>query len=181
MEPNDANGKLEVQIQTSATNAMPAGTPVYLHLLLTNYLDDPGLSETMYCRVYRNSELVEDLAADTELYIPGEVGDTFDVNVYCYIVDDGSYSHNINIAMNIADEEGVIIPPTGSPDICGDGFVGPDGFVNLFDFSCFAAEWLNGPCEAEGWCNNADIDRSGDVGIGDLWEMAAMWLQEVGG
>ena len=179
IEPNDANGRLEVQIQTSATNAMPTGTPIYLHLLLTNYLDDPGLSETMYCRVYRNSELVEDLAADTELYIPAQVGDVFDVNVYCYIVDDGSYSHNINIALNIVDEEGVIVHPIGSPDICGDGFVGPDGFVNLFDFSCLAAEWLNGPCEADGWCNNADIDRSGDVGLEDLSEMVAVWLQEI--
>ena len=181
MEPNDANGRLQVQIQTSATSKMPAGTPIYLHLLLTNYLDDPGLSETMYCRIYRNSELVEDLAADTELYIPAQVGDIFDVNVYCYIVGDDNYSHNINIALNIVDEEGVIIQPTGSPDICGDGIIGPDGFVNLFDFSCLAAEWLNGPCEADEWCNNADIDRSGDVGIGDLSEMVAMWLQEVGG
>jgi hypothetical protein len=81
--------------------------------------------------------------------------------------------------MNIADEEGVIIPPTGSPDICGDGFVGPDGFVNLFDFSCLAAEWLNWPCEADGWCNNADIDYSGDVGIGDLDALVNMWLQGV--
>jgi hypothetical protein len=178
-EPNDASGHLQMQIQISATNAMPNGTPVYLHFLLSNNIYDPGLSETMYCRVYRNSELVEDLAADTEKYIPAQVGDNFYIDAYCYVVGNDGYYREVNLSMNITDEEGVIFQP--NPDICGDGSAGPDGIVNLFDFNCLAAEWLNSPCEAEGWCNSADIDRSGDVGIGDLWEMAALWLQEIGG
>jgi hypothetical protein len=182
IEPNDASGRLQAEIELLPSAAMPAGTQVFLHILLSNNIyDDPGLSETMYCRIYRNSELVEDLAANTELYIPAQVGDIFDIDAYCYVVGDDYYSRQIDISMNIADEEGIIILPHGSPDICSDGSVGPDGIVNLFDFNCLAAEWLNAPCEAQGWCNSADIDRSGDVGLGDLLEMATLWLMGAGG
>lgn len=175
-DPNDTSGRLQTQLKIEPTAVMPLGTQAYLHIRLDTTVEDPGASETRYCKIYLNGDLVEELTSDTEMYIPAVVGDVFDVDLY-YLVegDSESYSYLMTFLLNITDEEGEIILPR-SPDICGDGTAGPDGSVNLFDFNCLALEWLNSPCIAEEWCSNADIDRSGEVGLSDLVELANEWL-----
>jgi len=179
-DPNDTSGRLQTQIQIDPTPAMPLDTPVFLHIKLETIVEDPGASDTRYCRIYRNTELIEEFIEDSELYIQAVVGDTFDVDLYSFVESDGDYRYETTVILNITDEDGGIVPP-GSPDICGSGMSEPDGFVDLFDFSCLAAEWLNHHCvPANEWCNNTDIDRSGTVGIEDLGDLAASWLQEIG-
>ena len=44
--------------------------------------------------------------------------------------------------------------------------------VNLIDFSIMASRWQDGPCSTPGWCEQADINKSGAVDIDDLFVMA---------
>lgn len=61
---------------------------------------------------------------------------------------------------------------SGSPDLNG------DDSVNMYDFQILAARWLMNGCVASDWCDGADIDRSGDVGIEDLLLLADNWLKQ---
>ena len=51
-----------------------------------------------------------------------------------------------------------------------------DGDVDLEDFALLAQQWSETGCVLPGWCADADIDRSGTVGPGDLDLMAQDWL-----
>ncbi|MHC4647413.1 MAG: hypothetical protein ACYTBJ_18130, partial [Planctomycetota bacterium] len=56
--------------------------------------------------------------------------------------------------------------------IPGGDFLCPDG-VNLFDFSFFAAHWLEDNCgPGNDYCDGTDTDYSGDVDHKDLKELA---------
>ena len=49
--------------------------------------------------------------------------------------------------------------------------------TDLRDFAILASQWGNGQCDSsQGWCNNADIDMSGSVGLTDLVMLAENWL-----
>ena len=50
-----------------------------------------------------------------------------------------------------------------------------DGKTDLYDFNLLADEWLNS-CSSPSWCNNCDIDYSGNVNLADFEIMATMWL-----
>ena len=52
-------------------------------------------------------------------------------------------------------------------------------FVNFEHFAQFAMYWLDSPCnEGNNWCQGADLDFLGDVGLGDVCELAYWWLAE---
>ena len=51
-----------------------------------------------------------------------------------------------------------------------------DGRVDLVDFAQLAAHWLENNCSDSDWCNGADVDLSGDVGVSDLQIIAEYWL-----
>jgi len=52
-----------------------------------------------------------------------------------------------------------------------------DGIVNLFDYSLLSAKWAFDNCEVvNNWCNRTDINKSGSVGIDDLFIMDEHWL-----
>lgn len=63
--------------------------------------------------------------------------------------------------------------PLPQPDITG------EGVVNLLDYSSLASEWASDCNDLNNWCNKADIDRSGEVGITDLLVIAENWLNGV--
>ncbi|MBL7214221.1 MAG: DNRLRE domain-containing protein [Phycisphaerae bacterium] len=56
-----------------------------------------------------------------------------------------------------------------APDING------DGKTDLIDFSLLARAWFDA-CVESNWCEGADLDLSGSVGIEDVCEMAEAWL-----
>lgn len=51
-----------------------------------------------------------------------------------------------------------------------------DCFVDQADFSVMAAHWDDSDCVAPDWCDGADFDNSGVVGLEDLEELALQWL-----
>ncbi len=51
-----------------------------------------------------------------------------------------------------------------------------DGVVNLLDLAKVAMHWLETDCAANNWCDGADLDMSGDVGMGDLVKLYIVWL-----
>jgi hypothetical protein len=52
-------------------------------------------------------------------------------------------------------------------------------FVNFEHFAQFAMYWLDAPCNAgNNFCEGADLDLLGDVGLGDVCELAYWWLAE---
>jgi hypothetical protein len=54
-----------------------------------------------------------------------------------------------------------------------------DGRNNWKDFAVFAEFWQRDDCSVyNNYCDWADLDFSGDVGIDDLVELAAHWLAE---
>jgi len=58
------------------------------------------------------------------------------------------------------------------------GDISADGKVNLMDFAILSGEWMADNCDATNlWCNEADVDESGDVGMEDLASMVADWLK----
>lgn len=61
-------------------------------------------------------------------------------------------------------------PPT---DLTG------DCFIDMADLEVLASNWFREDCVAAGWCEGADIDKSGDVGIEDLEAIAAQWLKGI--
>ncbi|MHB9071205.1 MAG: hypothetical protein ACYC54_12665 [Sedimentisphaerales bacterium] len=54
-----------------------------------------------------------------------------------------------------------------------------DCFVDMADFALLATEWLWDDCVAPYWCQGADFDTSGKVGIEDLAELGTQWLMGV--
>lgn len=52
-----------------------------------------------------------------------------------------------------------------------------DGKINLLDFSVVSANWLLADCnDLNDWCNGADINHSGSVGLDDLVILSEFWL-----
>ena len=51
-----------------------------------------------------------------------------------------------------------------------------DSDVDLRDFADFASKWLRSDCVEPDWCDGADIDMSGDVGVSDLIVVVDKWL-----
>ncbi len=56
-----------------------------------------------------------------------------------------------------------------------------DHLVNLTDFSRFAAQWLKSDCSGPNWCDHADLDRDGSVGLSDLRLFSDFWLHGISG
>jgi len=52
-----------------------------------------------------------------------------------------------------------------------------DCCVDFRDYGLFASEWRQTGCTAYDWCGGADLDKSGDVGSGDLGMLAEHWLE----
>ena len=52
----------------------------------------------------------------------------------------------------------------------------PDCYVNLKDYAVVHGRWLDNTCVATGWCDGADQDQSGDVGLPDLQLWVTEWL-----
>ena len=52
-----------------------------------------------------------------------------------------------------------------------------DDKVDNIDFSLFAIEWLHIGCIAPDWCNGADLNADGDVGVPDLQALVGEWLE----
>lgn len=52
-----------------------------------------------------------------------------------------------------------------------------DSFVNFQDFAVLAKWWFDDCDAGSDWCNDTDIDRSGDVDIFDLEKLANHWLE----
>ena len=52
-----------------------------------------------------------------------------------------------------------------------------DWAVDMADFGAFADDWLRAGCIAPGWCGGSDFDRSGRVGVPDLFILAGEWLR----
>jgi len=48
--------------------------------------------------------------------------------------------------------------------------------VNFQDFNLFSRQWLAQDCTEPSWCNGADIDQDGQVGIDDVVLFAEYWL-----
>ena len=48
--------------------------------------------------------------------------------------------------------------------------------MNLADFALFANQWLNSDCSWPDWCQGADTDQSGTVGLEDLQYCMGFWL-----
>ena len=54
-----------------------------------------------------------------------------------------------------------------------------DGFVNLEDFTRFAAQWLQNTCSADDWCARQDFNKSGTVNMSDFEYLILSWHQKV--
>jgi len=53
-----------------------------------------------------------------------------------------------------------------------------DGKVDMTDFGILCGKWLADDCDASNlWCDRADINQSGDVGMEDLAQMVADWVE----
>ena len=62
------------------------------------------------------------------------------------------------------------------------GDISNDGKVNMLDFEMLALQWSASPCDAGNlWCNGTDVDQSGDVGLGDLTDLASDWTDAMCG
>jgi len=58
------------------------------------------------------------------------------------------------------------------------GDISVDCQVDFVDFTLFARNWLDTNCEAaNNWCEGADIDQNGGVGLTDLAEIIEHWLE----
>ncbi|OQY07245.1 MAG: hypothetical protein B6I25_02240 [Planctomycetales bacterium 4572_13] len=49
--------------------------------------------------------------------------------------------------------------------------------VDFTDFAMFASKWLDDTCLPFTWCSGADFDRSGEVDMTDLNQLAENWLK----
>lgn len=56
------------------------------------------------------------------------------------------------------------------------GNIDGDDDVDLADAARLAAHWLKEDCEADSWCDGADINRDGEVGTADLAALTFHWL-----
>ena len=84
-----------------------------------------------------------------------------------------SYEQYTNVISNLITNYSAVVLP--QPDITG------DGDVNLLDFSLLANLWMAFNCNnSNNWCEGADINRSGSVGVEALLIMAEHWLEEWG-
>jgi len=54
-----------------------------------------------------------------------------------------------------------------------------DGIVNYLDFQRVNAHWMAATCLDPGWCDQADLNRDGNVNIDDLELFIEFWLVEL--
>ncbi|MFH1616348.1 MAG: LamG-like jellyroll fold domain-containing protein [Planctomycetota bacterium] len=88
-------------------------------------------------------------------------GDAYDSNTTVAISGDATITAHFN-------------PVPLSSDING------DGITNFIDFSLLASRWLQPDCScSNSWCNGTDLDRLGNVDIGDLTILSENWLKGV--
>ena len=58
------------------------------------------------------------------------------------------------------------------------GDISADGKVNMTDYALLGGQWQATGCDGtNGWCNGADVDESGDVGLDDLAQVATDWIK----
>ncbi|HPS54678.1 MAG TPA: hypothetical protein PLP05_03685 [Sedimentisphaerales bacterium] len=167
-EPNDANGKLQMHIAINPSPAKPIGSATYLFIEVLRGGEDMGASESMYIKIYRNGELVNENIQETA-YIQALVGDSLDVVVDYYVVSDGSYDRQANINIRILDNE-------RTSDMCSEFSMEPDGSVDFFDLACLAANWLESNCTEPDFCNGADLNYDLSVDLLDFAFFADDWL-----
>ena len=53
-----------------------------------------------------------------------------------------------------------------------------DGEVDFVDYVELSGHWRDQTCVSPGWCDGADFDKSGSVGLSDLAEFAEHWLED---
>lgn len=56
------------------------------------------------------------------------------------------------------------------------GDINLNGKVDLADFSQLAGQWKSADCQSPDWCQGADLDESGKVGLSDLTVVLDHWL-----
>ncbi len=62
-------------------------------------------------------------------------------------------------------------------ETCGEATdLNNNGIVNFEDYAVLAKWWLEDCGSSNNWCNGADFDLSGQIGINDLAEFASQWL-----
>ena len=125
------------------------------------------------------------------LFVTGPLGDYYlsqvaagqGVNSPC--VDAGS-DMAANLGMDTyttrSDElfDGGIVDMGYHYSIVTDPDVNGDGRVDLVDFGIVSGWWMDSPCDVgNNFCSGADIDHTGDVGLGDLFMLAGNWLAGV--
>jgi uncharacterized repeat protein (TIGR01451 family) len=99
------------------------------------------------------------------------LADCSDLNNWC---DKADIDHSGNVGIDdllIMAEHWMDCLFEINPDFTG------EGKVNLADFSVFAAQWDNQNCVEPDWCNGADLNRTGSVGMDDLLIFAEHWLE----
>ena len=79
----------------------------------------------------------------------------------------GIYDYSVSWEEPIAT---TIITQIPSPDL------NQDDVVNMFDFSDFSRKWLHTDCQSDEWCEGADLNIDGQVGVLDLMIFCDHWL-----
>jgi hypothetical protein len=79
----------------------------------------------------------------------------------------GIYDYSVSWEEPIAT---TIITHIPSPDL------NRDDVVNMFDFTDFSRKWLHNDCQSDEWCDGADLNIDGQVGVLDLMIFCDHWL-----
>ncbi len=77
-----------------------------------------------------------------------------------------------------------VVMESGPAPVCGDsshphpqGDLSGDCYVELTDFSLFAAQWYRADCDfIPGWCGGADMNKDGSVDLEDFASFSLGWL-----
>jgi len=125
------------------------------------------------------------------LFVTGPLGDYYLSQV---AAGQGVNSPCVNAGSDMAENLGMDTYTTRSDEIVDLGIVdmgyhysivtdpdvNGDGRVDLVDFGIVSGWWMDSPCDVgNNFCGEADIDHTGDVGLGDLFMLAGNWLAGV--
>jgi len=128
---------------------------------------------------------------DDPLFVTGPSGDYYLSQV---AAGQGVNSPCVNAGSDMAENLGMDTYTTRSDEIVDLGIVdmgyhysivtdpdvNGDGRVDLVDFGIVSGWWMDSPCDVgNNFCGEADIDHTGDVGLGDLFMLAGNWLAGV--
>lgn len=172
VDKTNVTGILQLDLLATDVFGDPDAYPSYL------YYNPHDTSQTVNIDVGQANVDIYDAASETFIKSDVSGNTSFTIGPDSAVVAvlapaGGNITYDFRDAKRQMLIEGVVVDYVGSIPADFDG----NNRVDFRDFAFLAARWLKACSAGNDWCNGADLNQSGAVGLDDLSTFASLWLQ----